>query len=119
MKKTIVAVIALTVIMSFCLCACGSSGLTGTWYKVCADPASARDNVTFQSDGTFVSDVTGEYIVEGKNVRMNFLGLTTVDFEVIDYNGTEALAQKGSDFPYWCRTVEAAEQAYNDVYGMY
>ena len=117
MKRKIIVIVAIAAIMSFCLCACGSSSasLTGTWYKVCANPESAYDNVTFQSDGTFMSDVTGEYVQEGNTVRMNFLGLTTVEFDIVDYNGTDALLQKGKSVPYWCRTAEAAERAYNDA----
>ena len=117
MKKLCAFVVAL-IIMSFCLSACGGNDLTGTWYRVCADPSSASDNVTFQSDGTFVSDVAGEYVVDGDTVRMSFMGMTTVNFELAEYDGTDALVEQGYEIPYWCRTVEAAEQAYNDAMGI-
>ena len=112
-KKKLITAIVLILMLCFCFCSCGNS-LSGTWYKVCADPENAYDNITFKSDGTFMSDVTGEYVVDGKNVRLNFLGLTTVDYEIIDYNGTDALLEKGRDVPEWCKTVEAAQEAYND-----
>ena len=110
----IAGMVAAVIYLSFC--ACGETGLTGTWYSVCADPESAYDNITFQSDGTFVSDVTGEYVIEGDVARLNFLGLTTVEFEITDYDGTPALVQRGHDVPKWCKTPEAAAQAYSDAY---
>ena len=114
MKKLSVVIIAV-IIMSFCLSACGGNDITGTWYKVCEDPTSARDNVTFQSDGTFISDVTGEYVIEGDTVRMNFLGLATEDFELTEVSGKETLVSKKYGSAYWCRTAEDAQELYDEL----
>ena len=111
-KKLITAIIPI-LMLCFCFCSCGNS-LNGTWYKVCADPENAYDNITFKSDGTFMSDVAGEYVVDGNTVRLTFLGLTSVDFEIIKYSGTDALLEEGKTVPEWCESIEAAKSAYND-----
>lgn len=113
--KGIIVIGMMAVLLCLSLCACGqSSSLTGTWYTVCADPESAYTNITFQSDGTFISDVTGEYVLEGNTARLNFLGLTTVEFEIVDYDGTKALVRKGYEVPTWCKTPEAAAKVYEE-----
>ena len=115
MKKLSVFVIA-ACILCFCLSACGG-GINGTWYKVCADPAAARDNVTFQSDGTFISDVAGEYVIEGDTIRMNFLGLTTEAFKRTEVNGKETLVSKRYGDARWCRTEKDAQELYYELTG--
>ena len=112
-KRSILFSIILMFLLCFCLCSCGNK-LDGTWYYVCEDPENAIQNITFSSDGSFISDVTGTYVVEDETVRLNFGGLATVDYTIVDYEGSDALLEHGHESPEWCRDADAARKAYEN-----
>ena len=112
MKKKLT--LFMLVIASICLillCGCGNK-LSGTWYKVCDNPEYATDNISFESDGTFISDVTGEYVIDGDNVKLIFLGIEAVNYKLTEIDGVGALIENGKKYPEWMQNPDAAKAQY-------
>ena len=123
MKKTVIAA-ALIACMLFMLCACGNESdesnnkemLDGTWYSVCENPEGSDENITFNPDGTFTSDLNGVYGFTDETGYLNicFDGGNYIDYEIIeDEDGNKDIYLAGADYPTWCATPEGALAAYN------
>ena len=115
-----ITVIAITVILTVSLvilsgCA-GGDNVSGKWYPICENPATASGSIEFNPGGEFETDgITGDWEASDGVIQFNIWGSHNV-YEVGDYEGYEVLYGEGSQTPEYCHSVEDAEAVYNLLY---
>lgn len=115
-RKTI-AIAAVMVISVLMLAGCaGGNSISGKWYPVTAEPATAAGSIEFNSGGEFVTDgIEGDWQEEDGVVQINVFGIHEV-YNVGDYEGYTVLCKEGSQWPSYCHSAEDAKAVYDIMY---
>ena len=118
MKKYLLISVCITVMLTIGLCGCGNSpksvNIVGDWYKVCEDPGSSWDNITFNSKTTFYNGgISGEYQRSGEKLSLQYplvgprtLTITKYDNNIIIFDDKKGCA--------WTNDLDYSRQLYEE-----
>ena len=111
-KKSIIAAVTGIMILSMTLLAgCAGGSITGKWYPVVEDPATAMGSMEFNSGGEFRTDgLVGDWEESDGIVQVNLLGFHEV-YQVGEYEGYQVLYNDWGR-PSYCHSAEDAKAVY-------
>jgi len=116
-RMMVIAVINIMTVSLFVLSGCaGGNSVSGKWYPICANPATAAGSLEFNSGGSFETDgITGTWEASDGIVQFDIWGFHNV-YEVGEYEGYKVLYKQGGQRPQYCHSVEDAEAVYALLY---
>lgn len=115
-KSFIAAVTGLMILAMALLSGCSGTNITGKWYPVVEDPATAMGSIELNADGEFRTDgLIGDWEESDGIVQTNLLGFHEV-YQVGEYEGYQVLYDDRGRLAY-CQSAEDAETIYQMAIG--
>ena len=115
-KSFIAAVTGLMILAMALLSGCSGTNITGKWYPVVEDPATAMGSIELNADGEFRTDgLVGDWEESDGIVQTNLLGFHEV-YQVGEYEGYQVLYDDRGRLAF-CQSAEDAETIYQMAIG--
>lgn len=115
-ESVIAAVTGIMILAMTLLAGCSDGSVSGKWYPIVEDPATAMGSIELNADGEFRTDgLVGDWEESDGIVQTNLLGFHEV-YQVGEYEGYQVLYDDRGRLAY-CQSAEDAETIYQMAIG--